>query len=389
VSRPNAWQHRAWWDTYCSLAAVVVVGFLLVGETSRPMEYRVAAAGLIACLAAWYVALGRRLLLGGSNRRLWTFIAGTAVLLTVATAFASAASMLLFAVIPLIFTATPMAPAVAVTVALNLMPSAVYLARTGDVAGTLEGPFPVAVLVIVFACAIAFWIDRIVRQSMERADLIDELTASRAEVARLSHDAGTAAERQRIAGEIHDTIAQGLSSVVMLVQAAEAHLDRDPDSARRHLRMAGRAARENLAEARALVAGLSPAQLTGSSLADVLHRLGDRFREETGVPVTVRVTEPAEPLPIALEVVLLRAAQEALANVRKHAKATAVDLVLACDSGSAVLTVTDDGCGLGSGDGSPGFGLAAMRARVADVGGTLRLDTPPTGGTRLTAAVPS
>jgi signal transduction histidine kinase len=370
--------------------ALTVAVFVIVGESSRPVTYRVAAAGLIACLAAWYVVLGRRLLfLGDTDRLLWTFIAGTAVLLTAATALASAASFLLFAVVPLIYTTAPMVPATIVVVALNLMPSAVYLARTGDVAATLAGPFPIAVLVTLFACAFAFWIDRIVRQSMERADLIDELAASRAEVARLSHDAGTLAERQRIAGEIHDTIAQGLSSVVMLVQAAEADLDRDPASARTHLRMAGRAARENLAEARALVAGLLPAQLTGASLADVLRRLGHRFREETGVPVTVRVTAPAEPLPIALEVVLLRTAQEALTNVRKHAKATAVELVLACGTGSAMLTVTDDGCGLAPGGASPGFGLAAMRARVADVGGTLRLDTPPGGGTRLTAAVPT
>src|SRR5690606_745736 len=96
--------------------------------------------------------------------------------------------------------------------------------------------------------------ERTVRISEERADLIRELEATRAEVARLSHEAGMAEERQRLAGDIHDTVAQGLSSVVMLLEAADGALDRDPATARKHLRLATRTARENLAETRAIVA---------------------------------------------------------------------------------------------------------------------------------------
>jgi signal transduction histidine kinase len=125
------------------------------------------------------------------------------------------------------------------------------------------------------------------------------------------------------------------------------------------------------------------------SLPDVLRRLADRFRDETGVPVTTRVATLAEPLPTALEVVLLRAAQEALTNVRKHANATAVVLELALEGGSAVLMVTDDGGGMPKERAGSGFGLAAMRARVADVGGALRVDSPPAGGTRLVVTVPA
>jgi signal transduction histidine kinase len=99
---------------------------------------------------------------------------------------------------------------------------------------------------------------------------------------------------------------------------------------------------------------------------------------------------------MAVEVVLLRAAQEGLANVRKHANATAVTLELAYPPGSAVLTVTDNGTGTGTGTdagtsngGNGGFGLAGMRARAADIGGTLRLEPVPGGGTRLTVLVPT
>jgi signal transduction histidine kinase len=388
----HVWTDRRWWNAYTAVVAVVVSAFVLVGEGNVVPGARLGAVAVIAVMGGWYLVVGRHLIGRESTEpRVWVFVVGIGVLLTAATALASAASFVLFAVVPLVYTMMPMLPGTAVMFMFNLVPSAVYLARSGDLAGTVAGPLPVAVLVSVASAAFAVWVDRVVRESTQRAGLIAELAASRAEVARLSHEAGTAAERHRIAGEIHDTIAQGLSSVVMLVQAAEADLDRDPAQARRHLDLAGRAARESLAEARALVAGLSPAQLSGGSLGEVLTRLAERFRDETGVPVTARVAA-AGPLPTALEVVLLRAAQEGLANVRKHANATTVALDLAYPGGSAVLTVTDDGCGIGAGAGAqrePGFGLAGMRARVADVGGTLRLSTPPGGGTRLTVVVPA
>jgi signal transduction histidine kinase len=375
---------------YCVVTALAVAAFVLLGEINRTMPSRLAAAALIGCFVAWYAALGRRFIRQESTGpAVWMFTIGAAALIAAATAFASAASFALFALVPMVFTIMPLVPASVVVVVLNLVPSAVYLARTGDLRGTISGPLPPAGLVIVFSVAFAVWITRIVQQSNERAALIEELAASRAEVARLSHDAGAAAERQRLAGEIHDTIAQGLSSVVMLVQAAEADLDRDPARTRRHLDLAGRTARENLAQARALVAGVPAAPPSGVSLPDVLRRLADRFRDETGVPVRTRVAAMEEPLPTALEVVLLRAAQEALTNVRKHANATAVGLEFACANGSAVLVVTDDGGGIPRERAGSGSGIAAMRARVADVGGTLRVDSPPAGGTRLVVTVPA
>jgi signal transduction histidine kinase len=384
------WQRLAWWDVYCVLIALGVAAFVLLGEINRTTPSRLAAVALIGCFVAWYAGLGRRhIRQASSGPAVWVFVVGATALITVATAFASAASFLLFALVPMVFTIMPLVPAAVVVVVLNLMPSAVYLARTGDLAGTISGPLPPAGLVTVFSVAFAVWITRIAEQSDERAALIEDLAASRAEVARLSHDAGAAAERQRLAGEIHDTIAQGLSSVVMLVQAAEADLDRDPARARRHLDLAGRTARENLAEARALVAGVPAAPPSGVSLPDVLRRLAERFRDETGVPVTTRVAALDETLPTALEVVLLRAAQEALTNVRKHANATAVGLELACGRGSVVLVVTDDGGGIPKERAASGFGLAAMRARIADVGGTLRVDSPAAGGTRLVVTVPA
>jgi signal transduction histidine kinase len=233
----------------------------------------------------------------------------------------------------------------------------------------------------------ALTIGRIEHISDERAALIVELDSTRAEVARLSREAGVAEERQRLAGEIHDTIAQGLSSVVMLVEAADAMLVRDPDTARNHLALAARTARENLDEARAMVAALTPSPLAGVGLADALRRLSQRFAAEDSPATTVRVGGDGRPLPTGIEVVLLRVAQEALTNVRKHAKASTVELELAYTSGGVSLEVSDDGAGFDAAALSPGYGLDAMRARVEQVGGRLIITSAPDSGTIVRAEV--
>lgn len=384
----HAWQATRWWDVYFAIVTVVVATLVVVGETARPIEYRMGSAATILAIGGWYAWRGRRLLARYAAGPAWVFIGGLAVLYAVAVGLASSASFLSIALIPMIFNLLDFLPGTLAVVGLNLIPPAVFLARTGDVVETVVVLLPIAALITFFSTAFAYWVHQIARQSVERADLIEQLAASRAEVARLSRDAGIADERQRLSGEIHDTIAQGLSSVVMLVQAAEADLDRDTGQARHHLRMAGRTARENLADARALVSGLSPAQLSGASLAAVLARLAERFREETGIHVDARTAARSDQLPMAVEVVLLRAAQEGLANVRKHANATAVTLELAYPPGSALLTVTDNGVGAHT-TGNGGFGLAGMRARAADIGGTLRIEPAPGGGTKLTVLVPA
>ncbi len=186
---------------------------------------------------------------------------------------------------------------------------------------------------------------RIIEQSRERAQLIERLEAAQAELADLSRQAGTLAERQRLAGEIHDTIAQGLTSIVMLLQAADGEIGADPPEARRHVGLAAQTARESLAEARAMVATLTPAHLEGGPLYEALGRLTDRIGAELGITARFEVCGPARPLPPNAEVVLLRAAQEALANVRKHARAADVQVILAYQPQAVRLDIRDDGAG--------------------------------------------
>jgi signal transduction histidine kinase len=231
----------------------------------------------------------------------------------------------------------------------------------------------------------------VIKQSERRAELIAELDQTREELAQANHAAGAMAERERMAREIHDTLAQGMTSIVMLAQAAQAELaaGRPTDK----LAAIEDTARENLAEARALVAAFTPVALAESTLTEVLRRQAERFRTETGVDVQVRLDLPDEDvaaLPAGQQVVLLRAAQEALANVRKHAGAEHVLITLGASAGDIRIEICDDGRGFepAAVDGA-GFGLAAMRGRVEESGGTVEVVSTPGGGTRVQVLVPA
>ncbi|RLU80628.1 two-component sensor histidine kinase [Streptomyces griseocarneus] len=233
------------------------------------------------------------------------------------------------------------------------------------------------------------------RQADRQRQLIDDLIRTRRELAATERREGTLAERQRLSMEIHDTLAQGLSSQRMLLQAADRVWGADPEAAHRHVRTAASIAERNLAEARRFVRDLAPADLAGGgSLEQALRALAARETDESG-SLTVRCHvegTPAGPLPDRVASALLRIAQGALANVREHARATTATLTLTHLDDQVVLDVADDGVGFDAASapasGTRGHGLPAMQARVRQLGGTLALESAPGEGTVLSAAIP-
>jgi signal transduction histidine kinase len=232
------------------------------------------------------------------------------------------------------------------------------------------------------------WMRAVMAQSEERAALITELSQAREQLAAAHHEAGVLAERHRLAGEIHDTLAQGFTSIVTLIQAAAAGLP-PAAPARDHLDLALTTARENLAEARALVTTLSPAQLDGSTLGDAISRAAESAGNGGDAVIRSEISGSRRPLPTTTEVVLLRVAQEALANVRKHASARRVDIELSYTDDAVLLTVADDGRGFDAAAVSGGYGLRGMRERVRQAGGTITVRTSPGEGTVVRAEVPA
>jgi two-component system NarL family sensor kinase len=218
------------------------------------------------------------------------------------------------------------------------------------------------------------------------------IAVERARLAEASTRLARAEERTRLAREIHDTLAQGLTAIGLDLEGALRHLDQRPERARERLERALATTQESLEQARRSVLDLRAEALAGRPLTEALAALGRAFTSATGVQVHVQ----AEPLrlPIRVEAELYRLAQETLANVRQHARATTVDLVLRSTPRGIVLSIRDDGVGLALGQSTPGrgpaghHGLIGMRERTRLLGGRLRVAGRPGRGTTVTAQVP-
>lgn len=226
------------------------------------------------------------------------------------------------------------------------------------------------------------------REAEARERLLAELIRTRQQLADTEREQGTLAERARLAREIHDTVAQGLSSIQMLLRAAERDV---PEPGAGYLRLARETAADSLAETRQIIHELTPARL-GEGLASALGRLAREQAERSRIRIEVG-TEEIE-LPMATQTALLRLAQGALSNAIRHADASRIDVDLARDGDAVSLTVRDDGRGFevegaaASAHEEGSFGIQAMRERVAQFDGTLDIASTPGHGTTVTARLP-
>lgn len=247
---------------------------------------------------------------------------------------------------------------------------------------------------IVAAVGLFSFIGEITAQrSDERRQMVARLEETLRENAGLhaqllvqAREAGVMEERQRMAAEIHDTLAQGLTGIITQLQAAH-----QADDWRRNVDNAVQLARESLAEARRSVHAVGPGQLDAAPLPEALREVAAKWSELNGVRADLTTTGTVRPLHPEVEETLLRTAQEALANAAKHAGASRVGLTLSYMEDMVTLDVRDDGAGFDPErvrDGG-GFGLTSMRRRVSRLAGTLEIESEPGGGTAISASVPA
>jgi signal transduction histidine kinase len=440
------------WEAFYAL--VYVATAILVESAPRSPASGIAAGLAFAAMLPWYLFLGRPVMRldESSWRRVaagWRgpiYLTGLIVLFAVADHanpngwfFAFALSSQCFQV------TTPIRRAMAFVIVLNLV-GGLTVVLASSTAQNIATAIGLVLFAIAFSMVYSRWTVRVIEQSRERAVLIAQLESAQAELATAYHEAGVYAERQRLAAEIHDTLAQGFLSIVTLIQAAQAsRTNADPgppdagvscpstrtpvfspegsglsaggpdapDVLGDYLELAVATARENLAEARTLVAALAPASLDDVGLAGAVARAASATGKAAEIEATCATEGTARPLPTATEVVLLRVCQEALTNVRKHAAATRVDIRLRYAASTVELTVADNGRGCttpaatpapnmtganttaeaaeaaGETGASTGFGLRGMGERLRQVGGTLTVVTAPGAGTTIRAEVPA
>ncbi|MGZ5379096.1 MAG: sensor histidine kinase [Mycobacterium sp.] len=375
------------WEAYVvGLAVAAIVAVVLLDD--RYPGNVIGAAVALTAMAAVVLVFGRRVTpLPELDWRTVVFVAAVVGLWILALLASPVSVAAVPAIYPIVFSTLPLAAALVVTTIVNIIPLTMLVLGNGIRSPNFSMAVAITLVGVVGTPVIGTVIMTSMRQRRRLAALVAELAATRTESARLSRAAGTAAERERLAREIHDTLAQGFTSIVMLAQAIEPELETDTAAARRHVELIGATARENLAEARAMVAELTPSPLE-EPLPAAIQRQCDRLAAETDAAVTVRIAGDLPPQSMASDVVLLRAAQEAFANIRKHAHASAVTVELSSSDSGVRLAVTDNGIGLNSRQ-VEGFGLRGMRARVAQVGGAVGVSTAAGGGTTLTVEVPS
>ena len=370
---------RLW---HLGVVAVSVVLSGIVVATQGITERTGFGLIVLALFVAGWFAFGWRF---DANRRAAVFVVVLCVALTPLAVFASPTFTTLQTIIfPIIWSAIRgLRRAIVVNVVFSVLVGiALYFSMGADMDALLQA-IAIESFSLAFSIALGLWITAIERRSAEKQALLDELRDTQQQLAALSRDAGVTSERERLAREIHDTIAQDLTGLVLIAQRASRDLSAgDTAAAGQQLAVLEEGARTALAETRALVASSAPPSLDGNGIAAALERLGERFERETSM--LVEVTADVEvALDRDLEVVVLRCAQEGLANVRKHSGASRASVRRVVSADERSLRVSDNGAGFELDAPRNGYGLAGMRERLALVGGTLDIESGADGTTLL------
>jgi NarL family two-component system sensor histidine kinase LiaS len=218
------------------------------------------------------------------------------------------------------------------------------------------------------------------RRLQSMAERIQNLLQSQQELAVLE-------ERHRLARDLHDTVKQQSFATLMQVRAARNLIDTNAEAASEHLTTAEGLLKSSQQELGLLISELRPAALEGQGLAGALRAYLNSWAEHTRIPAEIQVTSERR-LPLAVEQTLYRVAQEALANVARHSRASAVLAQLAYSDRDVRLTILDNGVGFLPGENNSGFGLKSMRERVEEYGGKMDIASQSNQGTRVTAQIP-
>jgi len=360
------------------LLALVVARVLLTNGSMLALVLA-GVLGLVYLAGLWVARSGR-------SRRSIVWAAALTVVWAALVWLVPEAAYLVFPLFFLYLHVLPGAAGPLAVVGSTALTIAAFAVHGGLTVGGVVGP----VVGAGVALLIGLGYGALERRAAEREALMSELIATRGRLAAAEREQGTLAERARLARELHDTVAQGLSSIQMLLHAAERADADGPGVA--HVRLARQTAADGLAETRRFIRELAPPSLD-RGLGSALERLAAGWGTREGVDVEVEV-DAAVSLPMDAQTALLRIAQGALANVAQHARARCVRIRLVPQAGGARLTVTDDGVGFdasGAEEAAPGtdsFGLRAMRERVDQLDGVLEVDSAPGAGSTITVVLP-
>lgn len=393
----SAYQRLLDWMPYGTLVLSAVLTQLI---TDRPWGFRLTTLGLAAATALWvyfaYTRLPSKTEVSGPRIALHFF-----VMMGLGAALMSRDMLYFVFVITGFFHAGLMKPLRMVVVGIAVTSIIVnsHIVDFNQVRTEDLVIFGVVLVVQTLAISFGFVLnEKMERLRAQREEAFRAREAALVENAGLhmqlltqAREAGVLDERQRMAREIHDTVAQGLAGIIAQLHAADG-TDEEAQR-RRHLDSAVELARESLAEARRTVQAIGPPTLDTAQLPEALAEVSAKWSEANAVPVEMVTTGDAKPMHPEIEVTLLRVTQEALQNAAKHSRAGRVGITLSYMEDQLALDVRDDGIGFEpaktKADKGNGYGLSAMRQRVGRLAGSLSIESEPGRGTVVSAIVPA
>lgn len=368
---------------------VVLVALVVTSAVRYLLRHPLDGFGVFVLLGATALVAvysARPLLRRASGPTIWVavVIALWAALTLIAPSFAWTAVPVAFAALQVL--AFPYAAGLVVL--MTSLVSVAWLRITDELDPTVVvGPVAIALVTVMAYRALE-------REALTRQELLDELTDAQADLAVAQRLSGVLSERTRLSREIHDSVGQGLSSINLLLNAADQAWEGRPAEARAHVRTAAAAARDGLDEVRRVVRDLAVAGLETDERGEALPIGLQRAVDQTGPTITASLHVHGTPRPVtpAVASALVRSAKGALANVAEHASARRAVVTLTYQPDEVRLDVRDDGRGFDPSHqrpaGSRGRGLRGIRHRAEELGGRATVESAPGEGTTVSVAFP-
>ncbi|MDR7351834.1 sensor histidine kinase [Glycomyces algeriensis] len=385
------------WLPYATLALSAALSLLI---TERPLEFRLQTLGLALAAALWVYLVYTRMpsKTEGSGTRLAVHLFG---MLAIGAALMHRDMLFFIFVVTGFFHAGYLKSMPALVAGIGASSIVVNSSIVDYADPDPEGVVVFVVVVVVQTLAISSGFllnEKLVQLRTQREEALLSREAALQENAGLhmqlltqAREAGILDERQRMARDIHDTVAQGLAGIIAQLHAADG--TDDESQRRRHLDSAADLARESLAEARRTVQAIGPPTLDTAQLPEALAEVSAKWSQAHDVPVELVLTGDAKPMHPEVEVTLLRVTQEALQNAAKHSRAARVGITLSYMEDQLALDVRDDGVGFEPSKAKAakgnGYGIAAMRQRVGRLAGSFSVESEPGSGTVVSAIVPA
>ncbi|HET9906893.1 MAG TPA: sensor histidine kinase [Anaerolineales bacterium] len=381
---PEAWEQWDWVWHFSAYGLLILNIIFVYSSEPRITNF---SFFLILCvlLGLWYVPF-----LNISTLRIWDNPKRGALYLVPGWAIwaglisLTADSLLLIGIFfPLVFSRFPIRWATGITIFQTLGLYLLYIMLYPT-----ERWFFVLLIILgllTISTIIGAFISSIIIQSTDRQRLIDDLTRSRANLMRVEREAGRLNERQRLARDIHDTLAQHFTSIIMHLSAAK---HSNFGTVQTQVQQAEDAAREGLDEIRRIVWDIQPEQIEKASLIEAVEELAARWSAENSVQVKMNVTGTPRSLTSSAETALLRISQEAMHNINKHAQAKNVNITFSFMEDIFVMDIADDGLGFEPSTIKNGFGMRTMRDRAEELSGTLTIESEQGIGTAIAVSIP-